>query len=362
MSSPQIAATKASISRRLFILQYNVHKFKDIIMAACLRDPEVKRFDIIAIQKSWKNAYTDTTHHPLKDSHILVYFDPKEVKKDKIRMCMFVTKRIPIADLDFQFKTGDMITATIKLSSIDSRTHHLHVHNVYNESDTLSSPAIATIRDALSTQAPEGTNDHIIVGDVNIHHSSWGGIEAHADVRFPELLNLMNEYQLTFNLSRGTTTYIHHQGSEFIIDMCLTTANLTKRVLKCRICPDLDHSSDHLFIETTLNISISIAPPAERFNWDRLNKEKFNGILNQKLSTPPEGEITKDILDTYTEEVSKAMISAMTDFIPKTLASIRATPGFNEACGAARNTTNQTRKSYQQEIAAGNDAQKALVE
>jgi hypothetical protein len=51
-------------------------------MTSFLRDPAVKKFDIIAIQEPWINAYANTTHHSLKDSHILIYPNPVEMKKD----------------------------------------------------------------------------------------------------------------------------------------------------------------------------------------------------------------------------------------------------------------------------------------
>jgi hypothetical protein len=40
-----------SINRKLSILQYNVHKFNNIIMMSFLRDSIIKKFDIIIIQK-----------------------------------------------------------------------------------------------------------------------------------------------------------------------------------------------------------------------------------------------------------------------------------------------------------------------
>ena len=47
-------------------------------MAFCLRDPEVKKFDVMAIQEPWLNAYTATTHHPIKDTLRLIYPGPEE--------------------------------------------------------------------------------------------------------------------------------------------------------------------------------------------------------------------------------------------------------------------------------------------
>lgn len=51
----------------LSILQYNVGKSRDIVMATLLRDPKIVDFDILAIQEPWVNPFMDTTHQPAKD-------------------------------------------------------------------------------------------------------------------------------------------------------------------------------------------------------------------------------------------------------------------------------------------------------
>ncbi len=40
-----------SFSQKLLILQYNMHKSKNIVMAFCIRDTKVEKFDILAIQE-----------------------------------------------------------------------------------------------------------------------------------------------------------------------------------------------------------------------------------------------------------------------------------------------------------------------
>jgi hypothetical protein len=57
----------------LSILQYNVRKSRDMVMATLLRDPQIHEYDILAIQEPWRNPYTATTHHPAKDVSHLCY-------------------------------------------------------------------------------------------------------------------------------------------------------------------------------------------------------------------------------------------------------------------------------------------------
>ena len=77
---------------RLNILQYNVRKSRDMVMASLLRDPGTYDFDIIGIQEPWKNPYTATTHHPAKDRFHLCY--PMGDTEGSARVCFFVNKKI----------------------------------------------------------------------------------------------------------------------------------------------------------------------------------------------------------------------------------------------------------------------------
>lgn len=40
----------------LNILQYNVHKSRDTVMATLLRDPQIAEYDVLAIQEPWRNS------------------------------------------------------------------------------------------------------------------------------------------------------------------------------------------------------------------------------------------------------------------------------------------------------------------
>ncbi len=156
------------ISRKLLILQYNVHKFKDLMMTSFLRNSMIKRFDIIVVQESWINVYANTTHHSLKDNHFLFYSNSVEIKKNLVRVCIFVIKRIFISDLKYVFRSRDVMIVQIRLHE----SHYLHLYNVYNESNIVSSSALQNLRLALKSSSNEQLKNHIIMRDFNIYHSS----------------------------------------------------------------------------------------------------------------------------------------------------------------------------------------------
>ena len=69
----------------LSILQYNVRKSKDKVMATLLRDPKTHEHDILAIQEPWRNPFTATTHHPAKD--VFDLYCPEGTEEGPTRVC-----------------------------------------------------------------------------------------------------------------------------------------------------------------------------------------------------------------------------------------------------------------------------------
>jgi hypothetical protein len=265
-----------NINRKLSILQYNVHKFKNIMMTFFLRDSTIKKFDIIAIQELWINVYVNIIHHFLKNNHFLFYSNQIEIEKNLVHVCIFVIKRIFINDLKYLFRFENVMIVQIRLHE----SHYLHLHNVYNESNILSFFALQNLRFALKSSSNKQFKDYIIMKDLNIHHSTWREITARSNNKFLEMLLLMNKFRLQFNLSKRIFTYVYFQESKSIIDMCLTIENFNDRILICKTRSNLNHDSNHYFIEIILNIFINETTFFERFNWDRLNMKKFKNIFN----------------------------------------------------------------------------------
>ncbi len=336
-SSSSNNSRTTSISKKLFILQYNVHKFKNIMMISVLRDSMIKRFDIIIVQELWINAYTNITHHFLKNNHFLFYSNSIEIKKNLVRICMFVIKRIFIDDLKCLFRSKNVMIVQIRLHE----SHYLHLHNVYNESNILSSFVLQNLRfTLLKSSSNEHFRDHIIMKNLNIHHSFWNDFTTRSNIRSFEMLLLMNEFRLQFNFFKKTSTYFHFQKSKSIIDMCLTIENLNDRILICKTRSNLNHDSNHFFIETILNISISETSFLERFNWNRLNMKKFKNTLNYLLLDQSMQFLDSIQIDVYIKFVCSAITKVINAFISKFKTSVRVTSDFDEACNLTQTRAN----------------------
>ena len=162
-------------------------------------DFNIKSYDILAIQELWRNNFTPTTHHPLKDSFRL-YYPGLDKLEEKARVCYFVNK---------WFNTRAILWhwPPIHLYGSTYNQHYIHVHNLYNEPGTSNSPVLDELTSILS-QTPATANnlpykvttDHIIVRDFNIHHPSWVCKTAQAGNWAPQLLKLIDKFNLTQHL------------------------------------------------------------------------------------------------------------------------------------------------------------------
>jgi len=113
------------MSRELKIYQYNVHRSKDVVMAQFLREDAVVSADIIAIQEPWENPFQDNTHHPLKQTHELLYPAASETGS-RARVCMFVSKKL--GEYTHLVHSRDYQEIRVKTESGE-----LRIVNVYND-------------------------------------------------------------------------------------------------------------------------------------------------------------------------------------------------------------------------------------
>ena len=159
----------------------------------------------------------------------------------------------------------------------------------------------------------------------------------------------MNEFQLILNLKLEIFIFVSCKENEIIINLCLTTKELTDRIIICRIRENLNHDFDYLLIETILNVSINTILSKEKFCWNRLNKIRFEDILNQKLSNISNVVNTQSLND-YIMNVCKVIIQIIQIFIFKTAISVKVTSKFDDKCKNAWIKINQTKRALQQSL------------
>lgn len=313
---------------RLNILQYNVRKSRDMVMASLLRDPGIYDFDIIAIQEPWKNPYTATTHHPAKNRFHLCY--PTGDTEGSARVCFFVNKKIDQTRWRFEERTRDICSIVIDQTDDQQSQERVVIHNVYNLPKTSSNrqSALPQVREALEHHQ---TNEEVLLGDFNLHHPLWGGPNREAtDPESEDLIDIIGDFALHNTLTPGTVTYEEGQAQS-TIDLCLVTTGLIDRVIKSEVDRNLDHDSDHLPISTTLDLAVQRLEKTPRKNWKRLDEKLYTKTLRHSLP-PLRRPLTKTALNTYTSEVTSAIQNAISKAVPNTLPSSHARAGWTEEC------------------------------
>jgi hypothetical protein len=209
----------------LTILQYNVRKSRDVVMAALLGDERVLDLDVLAIQEPWRNPFVETTHHPAKDRFHLCY--PSFGDQHTARVCFFINKRLDHTQWQFEVHTRDLCTLSLRIQDTNGDTR-LHIHNLYNPIEDRRS----TLRQLRQIIARRTGSEQIIIGDFNLHHELWGGeAVGQADSEASELVELIEDYDLTSTLEPRIATY-EEGNRQSAIDLCLVTFGLVDRLIR----------------------------------------------------------------------------------------------------------------------------------
>ena len=325
----------------------------------------IKKFDILAIQKFWRNIHTKIIHHFLKNTFQLIYSDSKKINENVEKIYFFVNKRIFIVDLNYSFKSENLVTLQTKLIETFNDEHYIQIHNLYNESNIKLCTFLTELQ--MSLKEKNRFNDenfdlftqHIIIEDFYIYYSIWENVQVKADLRTSKLLAIMNEFQLISNLKSETSIFVSCRENKITINLCLTTKKLTNRIIICRIRENLNHDFDYLFIKTIFDVSINTIFSKKKFCWNRRNKIKFKNTLNQKLSNTS-NEANMRFLNDYTMNVCKVITQIIKIFTFKTTIFVKITSKFDDKCKDVRIKINQIRKILQQFLTE--KAKKEIIE
>ena len=242
-------------------------------MAQFLREEEVVSADLIAIQEPWENPYQDSTHHPLKQTHELLY--PAESETGgRARVCLFISKRL--GEHTHLVHSRDCQEVRIK-----SERSELRIINVYN--DQQHGAALRLLQETLPPTREQKGVSYLILGDFNLHHPAWGGDDAPRDARAEDLLDLMESVGLDNWLAPGSVTR-DQAGSQSTIDLALASYMLREQLISCGVDHSVHADSDHLPILTLLEVNVpETAEAVKRRNWKAMDVEKFLTFVSSNL-------------------------------------------------------------------------------
>jgi ribonuclease HI len=322
----------------LRILQYNVRKSRDVVLASLFQDRWISDFDILAIQEPWRNPHVATSYHPLKGHFQLAYLDDKDT-----RVCFYINKRIDASTWNVSFITKDVVVLEITHPVLH---HKLSIINVYNE---LGTSTLTDLRQTMNSL----TSDHevIVLGDFNLHHPLWSTVHRYANqgsAATQPLLAIIEDFQLRLLTVPGTTTHRWKNG-ETTIDLTFGSEDVASRTVYCRVDTSRDCDSDHLPIATAITWDWQAAIPVRKRVWTKTNLARLRQTVKDQL--PPNLTVSQlgnsQSIDEHVNSIINALQNGIDASTPWSNPSPRSIPGFGPECKDICREVQQLRRRWQ---------------
>ena len=146
---------------------------------------------------------------------------------------------------------------------------------------------------------------------------------------------------------KGLTTWARALSSS-TIDLAFLSEALTESITSCKVNDKLICGSDHMPIQTILDIPVQAAvPPKPQPQWKKVNWQRINDALEQELSkislsnSPSPSE-----LDGFAEAITTAIQHAINALVLRARPSAAAKPYWTPACTTAVNKARKARRQW----------------
>ena len=212
------------------VLQYNVRKSKDGVIAPLLEEQEVQDFDILAIQEPSFNSFNESTYNPSSSRFLLAYKSGLD-----IRICFYINKRMDPISWEVRYRGGDFCSLRLTVKRVEGGEEEsttppsptqelvLWIHNVYNQSPTSLEVATASQVLIFLEQALEEEGEHIALGDFNLHHPRWNNKGRYTYHKMADrLIEVTQAKEMTLGLPDDSVTW-KSRGQESAIDLVFLT-------------------------------------------------------------------------------------------------------------------------------------------
>ena len=228
--------------KKLQILQYNIHKFREKIMIVLLHEKKIKNYDILILQELWWfdenfKAYCSAT----------VDFT---LKNNENRICFYINKRIDsnIWYSTWHFKDVNTITLQTLTNDTQMIQKAINIHETYNLS--LRDHEVIHEKESLSyiEKTLQMLREYILVKDFNLHHFTWEkSFYSRQHLLSNDLIEMITNVDVSLMLSQDIITR-DYQKSQMTIDLIFTTDDIMHQLIQCEINEEMKNFSDYLSI------------------------------------------------------------------------------------------------------------------
>ena len=189
-------------------------------------------------------------------------------------------------------------------------------------------------------------DEHIILGDFNLHHLVWGGIEAKSDSNAKSLLAIVEQYGLHLLLKTGTITY-DEAGHQSTINLIFASTAMAERLITCKIPSDSKYGSDHHPVLSSFNLKTIEQVVEPRRQFKETNVKVFCEVMlkdSAGISDLPLHSTSN--IDKFLEALISAINKSIIASTPLCRITARSKPGFNAECKAAQMRARHLRKRF----------------
>jgi hypothetical protein len=319
----------------LSILQYNVRNSKNEIMISLLANSQIRKYDILTIQKLWRNVCVSTSYNSFSTDFHLLY-----EMKENVRVCFYVNTKLNVNSWSIDFVSSNM--CTLKLNLNDQRI--VNIHNVYNVSSMFYASDVLLLIIETTQNRLVIDEEHVFLKDFNLHHSLWSdSTRSTQHTAIDQLIDLLVNKHMNLCLSQRIVTW-KAKNSRNIINLIFMTERLQTSITHCESRRDLNQSSNHISIFTILTLKIEQTSVKERRAWKKIDNERLTSCLRAFVVSTFFNNVKN--IETFVKEIQLSVQSIIQKAILMIKKSKRAQFFWSFKCSKVVTTIKKRRREW----------------
>jgi hypothetical protein len=317
----------------LSILQYNVKNSKNEIMISLLTNSQIKEYDILTIQKFWRNVCVSTSYNSFSTNFHLLY-----EMKENVRVCFYVNTKLNVNNWSIDFVSSNM--CTLKLNLNDQRI--VNLHNVYNVSSMFYASNVLLLIIETTQNRFVIDEEHVLLKNFNLHHFLWSdSTRSTQHTAIDQLIDLLVNKHMNLCLSQKIVTW-KARNSRSIIDLIFMIERLQESITHCESRDDLNQSSNHISIFTILTLKIEQTFVKERRTWKKIDSERLTSCLRAFVVSASFNNVKN--IETFVKEIQLSVQSIIQEAIFMIRESKRAQFFWSSKCSEVVTTIKKRRR------------------
>jgi hypothetical protein len=304
-------------------------------MISFLIDSKIRKYDLLIIQKLWRNVCVSTSYNSFNIDFHLLYQKSKDV-----RTCFYVNFRLNANHWSIIFASKNVCFFRIRTTN----DRWINVHNVYSDSsNSYASISTLLVIETIKRQLND-EKKHIVLKNFNLHHSLWSDLaKSTQHDATNQLLDVVHQTQLRFTLSSNTITW-KTRNSCSIINLIFMFEKLQKKLVHFMIKSKFNQSSDHISISIKIMLEMNLKIERQRRTWKKIDIEKLINFWRDFVASTSFN--SRQHVEKYAIRIRQSIKSAMNIAMSWNKSFIETKLFWNDRCVDAMTTIKRKRRKW----------------